>query len=89
MAMEIYVYDTYVKAKDGHTMHFDVYSGVRDDAKAVEQAKQWLEEIGEGDAVITSKECNFCHVDSRGVPEPIEKQIKEKGFYIYKMENCP
>ena len=59
MAMEIYVYDTYVKAKNGDTMHFDVYSGVRDDAKAVEQAKQWLETIGEGDAVITSKECQF------------------------------
>ena len=24
MAMDIHVYDTYVKAKDGHTMHFDV-----------------------------------------------------------------
>ncbi|GFN42065.1 MAG: hypothetical protein YK1312THETA_2260009, partial [Marine Group I thaumarchaeote] len=22
--MEIHVYDTYVKANDGHTMHFDV-----------------------------------------------------------------
>ena len=59
MAMDIHVYDTYVEAKDGRIMHFDVYSGVRDDAKAVEQAKQWLEEIGEGDAVITSKECQF------------------------------
>ena len=85
--MEIYVYDTYVQAKDGHTMHFDVYSGVRDDAKAVEQAKQWLEEIGEGDAVITSKECNFCH--TQGAPPQVENEIKEKGFYIYKMENCP
>ena len=87
MAMEVYVYDTYVEAKDGRTMHFDVFSGVRDDAKAVEQAKQWLEEIGEGDAVITSKECQFCH--SQGAPPQVENEIKEKGFYIYKMENCP
>ena len=87
MAMEIYVYDTYVKAKNGDTMHFDVYSGVRDDAKAVEQAKQWLETIGEGDAVITSKECLFCH--SQGAPPQVENEIKEKGFYIYKMEGCP
>ena len=87
MAMDIHVYDTYVEAKDGRIMHFDVYSGVRDDAKAVEQAKQWLEEIGEGDAVITSKECNFCH--TQGAPPQVENEIKEKGFYIYKMENCP
>ena len=87
MAMEVYVYDTYVEAKDGRTMHFDVFSGVRDDAKAVEQAKQWLETIGEGDAVITSKECQFCH--SQGAPEPVENEIKEKGFFIYKMEGCP
>ena len=85
--MDIHVYDTYVEAKDGRIMHFDVYSGVRDDAKAVEQAKQWLEEIGEGDAVITSKECNFCH--TQGAPPQVENEIKEKGFYIYKMENCP
>ncbi|MFB5606450.1 MAG: DUF2024 family protein, partial [Nitrosarchaeum sp.] len=25
--MEIHVYDTYVKAKDGRTMHFDVITG--------------------------------------------------------------
>jgi len=85
--MEIYVYDTYVQAKDGHTIHFDVYSGVRDDAKAVEQAKQWLETIGEGDAVITSKECNFCH--TQGAPPQVENEIKEKGFFIQKMEGCP
>ena len=87
MAMEIYVYDTYVKAKNGDTMHFDVYSDVRDDAKAVEQAKQWLETIGEGDAVITSKECQFCH--SQGAPPQVENEIKEKGFFIQKMEGCP
>ena len=87
MAMDIHVYDTYVEAKDGRIMHFDVYSGVRDDAKAVEQAKQWLEEIGEGDAVITSKECNFCH--TQGAPPQVENEIKEKGFFIQKMEGCP
>ena len=47
--MEIHVYDTYVKAKDGHTMHFDVFTAVKDDKKAVEYAKQWLTSIGEGD----------------------------------------
>ncbi len=31
--MQIHVYDTYVKSKDGHTMHFDVFTGVKDDEK--------------------------------------------------------
>ncbi|MEK7771638.1 MAG: DUF2024 family protein, partial [Pseudomonadota bacterium] len=26
--MQIHVYDTYVKAKYGHTMHFDVFTAV-------------------------------------------------------------
>lgn len=86
--MQIHVYDTYVKAKDGHTMHFDVFTAVKDDQKAVEYAKQWLTSIGESDAVVTSRECRFCHTDSRGMPEEVTAQINQNGFYIYKMEGC-
>ena len=87
MAMDIHVYDTYVKAKDGHTMHFDVITDVQDHDKAIEYAKQWLETIGEGDAKVTGEECQFCH--TQGAPPPVENEIKEKGFFIQKMENCP
>ena len=87
MAMDIHVYDTYVKAKDGHTMHFDVITDVQDHDKAIEYAKQWLSTIGEGDATVTGEECQFWH--TQGAPEPVENEIKEKGFYIQKMEGCP
>jgi len=40
MAMDIHVYDTYVKAKDGHTMHFDVLTEVKELEKALEYAKR-------------------------------------------------
>ena len=53
MAMDIHVYDTYVKAKDGHTMHFDVITDVQDHDKAIEYAKQWLATIGEDGAKVT------------------------------------
>jgi len=33
--MDIHVYDTYVEAKDGHTMHFDVITDVKDHKKAI------------------------------------------------------
>ena len=85
--MDIHVYDTYVKAKNGDTMHFDVITDVKDLKKALESAKQWLETIGEGDAKITGEECQFCH--TQGAPPPVENEIKEKGFFIQKMEGCP
>ena len=87
MTMDIHVYDTYVKAKDGHTIHFDVITEEKDPKKAIEYAKQWLETIGEGDSTVTGEECHFCH--TQGAPEPVENEIKEKGFFIQKMEGCP
>ena len=84
--MEIHVYDTYVKAKDGHTMHFDVFTAVKDDKKAVEYAKQWLTSIGEGDATVTSRECSFCH--SQSAPSNVADAINKDGYFIYKMEGC-
>ena len=85
--MDIHVYDTYVKAKDGHTMHFDVFTEVQDSDKAVGYAKKWLDSIGEGEAKVTTEECKFCHVQS--APEFVEADIKNNGFFIQKMEGCP
>lgn len=84
--MDIHVYDTYVKAKDGRTMHFDVFTAVRDDQKAIESAKEWLTSIGEGEALITSKECNFCHIQSASLN--VIEAINKDGYFIYKMEGC-
>ena len=46
-----------------------------------------LSEIGEGEAEMTQNECTFCH--SQSCPEPVEQAIKEKGYFIQKMEGCP
>lgn len=86
--MEIHVFDTYVTSKKGKTMHFDIItSGNKDIKKALEYGKKWLESIGEGDATLTSKECEFCH--SQSAPKPIEDAIRKDGYYIQKMEGCP
>ncbi|MFQ6025285.1 MAG: DUF2024 family protein [Nitrosopumilaceae archaeon] len=85
--MDIHVFDTYVKASDGHTMHFDVVTDVQDNQKAIEYAKEWLKSVGQGDAKVTTEECQFCH--TQGAPEPIADQIKEKGYFIQKIEGCP
>ena len=85
--MEIHVYDTYVKAADGNTMHFDVITGENDHDKALTYGKEWLKSVGEENSAMTTKECTFCH--SQSAPEPVEQEIKEKGYFIQKMEGCP
>ena len=54
---------------------------------SIEFAKQWLATVGEDGAKVTGEECRFCH--TQGAPEPVENEIKEKGFFIQKMEGCP
>ena len=40
--MDFHVFDTYIKSKDGHTIHFDVITDKSDIEKAISFAKQWL-----------------------------------------------
>ena len=84
--MDIHVYDTYVKAKDGHTMHFDVITDVKDLEKALEYAKQWLATVGEGDAKVTSEECNFCH--TQGAPEQYKMKSKKRDTSFKKWNDA-
>ncbi|OAI05238.1 hypothetical protein A1353_11695 [Methylomonas methanica] len=85
--MEIHVYDTYVKARDNHVMHFDVFTASKDGEQAIQYAKQWLASIGENNAVVSSKECRFCHTQQ--APAEVIETIKRQGYFIYKMEGCP
>ena len=50
--MDFHVFDTYVKASDGHTMHFDVITDKKDSTSAVSFAKEWLKSIGEKNTKI-------------------------------------
>ena len=84
--MKVHVFDTYVKAKDGHIMHFDVITDSKDTQRAIELAKTWLSSIGEDTTKITTEECHFCH--SETVPDEIEIEIMTNGSYIQKMEGC-
>jgi heterodisulfide reductase subunit B len=87
MVMGFHVFDTYVKSKNGHVMHFDVITDKNDTEKAITFAKEWLKSIGENDAKVTTEECRFCHTQS--VSEEIEIEIMTNGYFIAKMEGCP
>lgn len=86
--MQIEIHDTYVKNKKGDEMHFDVaVEEGKGNPYAVDSAKKWLAKIGETDAVITSEQCTMCHTQEAS--EEIVGQIKDNGYGIIKMANCP
>ena len=85
--MDFHVFDTYVKANDGHTMHFDVITDKKNNEEAIAFAKEWLRSINENDSIVTSEECKFCHSES--VSEDVEIEIMTNGYYIVKMKRCP
>ena len=69
-------------------MHFDVI--VEDSTpqdKAIGFGKEYLTSVGQGEQKMTQEECQFCHVQE--APGLVEKAIKEKGYYIQKMQGCP
>ncbi len=76
----VQVYDTWVKGKKGK-LHFDVMTTTQE--KALTLAKKHLVEIGEPDAVITLKECQFCHSEPLVMfSETQQKQFREQGGFI-------
>ena len=85
--MGFHVFDTYVKSKNGHVMHFDVITDKNNTEKAITFAKEWLKSIGETGTKVTTEECRFCHTQS--VSEEIEIEIMTNGYFIAKMEGCP
>ncbi|UOA07002.1 DUF2024 family protein [Methylobacter sp. S3L5C] len=82
-----HVFDTYAKTSKGKTLHFDVVLDEQDQQKAINCAKEWLQIIGETDAIVTSENCYFCH--SAEAPTELRQQINAQGYAIYKLEGCP
>lgn len=86
--MEIAVWDTYVKKKDGTVMHFDILapSALRDTTVIHAFGREYLRSKGQGGQSLTAKECRFCHVES--MRPQWEALIREQGYFIIEMEGC-
>lgn len=86
--MEVAVWDTYVKKKDGSVMHFDIIapSSVRDTSVIYGYGKEYLKSKGQEGQPLTSKECRFCHV--RSLQAQWAADIKRQGYFILELENC-
>lgn len=69
-------------------MHFDIIapSEIKDSAVIFNYGLEYLKEKGEENQSLTASECNFCHIEN--VRPQWAEAIKQKGYFIYEMENC-
>ncbi len=86
--MKVSVWDTYVTKKDGAIMHFDilVHEQEKEDGKILGYGKAYLKSKGQEGQPLTSKECNFCHVENAA--DEVALSINERGYYIVEMQGC-
>ncbi len=86
--MEIAVWDTYVRKKDGNVMHFDILAptSVRDAGVIHGYGRLYLKEKQQGGQPLSSKECRFCHIEKAS--EEVESAILAKGYHIVEMQGC-
>jgi Domain of unknown function (DUF2024) len=86
--MKVAVWDTYVTKEDGSVMHFDIIapSELKDEATIYKYGKDYLNLKNQEGQDLSSKECNFCHIES--ATEEMVSAIEEKGYYIIEMQGC-
>ena len=86
--MEVAVWDTYVKKKDGTVMHFDIIapSSLRDTTVIHALGRDYLRTKGQEGQALTAKECRFCHVEA--LRPQWEELIQKQGYFIIEMEGC-
>jgi len=86
--MEVAVWDTYVKRKDGNIMHFDIIAptSIKDANNIYQYGRLYLKEKKQDGLLISAKECRFCHIEK--ATEEMEVSIIKKGYYIIEMEGC-
>ena len=86
---KVAVWDTYVKRVNGAVMHFDIIvpKHIKDATQVHAFGQEYLKQSGEVNRVITSRECQFCHIEEPGAE--ILNAIAEKGYYILEMEEIP
>jgi hypothetical protein len=85
--MQVAVFDTYVTKKDGQIMHFDIVVPTgTDESKVFEFGKTYLKKKNQDGQAISSRECQFCHIEH--LQAYMEKDIQKQGYYILEMQGC-
>lgn len=85
--MEVAVWDTYVKKKNGAVMHFDIIVPKNTYEKIVYgYGHQYLHTKGEDGQALTADRCSFCHIEQAS--KEMENSIDRLGYFILEMEGC-
>lgn len=86
--MQVAVWDTYITKKDETIMHFDIIapSEIKDTTVIYNYGKEYLKTKGQEGQSLASRECRFCHIET--VKPHWENEIRQKGYFVYEMENC-
>lgn len=86
--MNVAIWDTYVTKKDGTVMHFDIIlpQEIKNEETVFKFGKEYLKGKGQEEQALTSKQCQFCHIEI--IKPHWEEAIIQNGYYIYEMENC-
>ena len=87
--MKVAVFDTYVRKSNGDTTHFDIIvpEGRHDEHEILTFGKKYLSNIDEQNAVISTKECQFCHIENPS--QKVLDHIGQKGYYILELGDIP
>jgi hypothetical protein len=87
--MQVAVWDTYVKKKNGNVLHFDIIvpESVKDAGTIYRYGKEYLKSKNEAEGSIDTEECQYCHVEDP--TEEVKAAINARGYYILEMEEIP
>lgn len=86
--MKVAVWDTYVKRKDGKTMHFDILvpQELKEEQRIYEYGRAYLHNKEVLTDELTAKECNYCHIEEASAE--VLRNIEAQGFHIVELKNC-
>jgi hypothetical protein len=84
--MQVHVYDTHVRTRDGRYLHFDVLVQPNDASRAEHFATHWLASRGIQAADVQASRCQFCHSELSS--PAVEAALHGQGYAIVELEGC-
>lgn len=85
--MDVAIFDTYVKRREGGYMHFDIIvSADTNYENVLTFGNAYLKSKSIDKQSVSSRDCRFCHVQE--ISPMWEQSIRQQGYHIYEIEGC-
>jgi len=82
--MNVNIYDTHVRTRDGRHLHFDVLIEGDDQGRAARHAREWMSKHGLEEGDIEQSRCLFCH--SEPAHPDVVAALSEHGYFIIPLQ---